>query len=181
MGATFLNLALIKCLGTRARLGERRARLILKPILHYPNPKMQISLSSFAKPYLANYDNFKNFSDYSFENPICFLCKEETILFSVWEVGDIPFIFRGKSVSYYESRSVGLLAKNKSLHFMQKKNSLFTVLQKSLKGGFCPLLVIVTKTGFPSLALSKGNFLLIIQNSALSQNHLVYLREPTMQ
>lgn len=39
------------------------------------------------KLYLAYYDNFKNLSDYSFESPICFLCKEETILFLVWEVG----------------------------------------------------------------------------------------------
>jgi len=40
----------------------------------------------------------------------------------------------GKSVSYYKSRSVGLFAKNKSLHFMSKKTSLFTLLQTFGKG-----------------------------------------------
>lgn len=44
-------------------------------------------LSSAMKPYLAYYDNLKKLPDYSLGNPICFLCKEETILFSVWEVG----------------------------------------------------------------------------------------------
>ena len=115
------------------------------------------------KPYLAYYDNFKNFSDYSFENPICFLCKEETILFSVWEVGTFHLSSGGKSVSYYKSRSVGLFAKNKSLHFLEKKKfslpSPTNIFMKTQKREAPPLLsATVAKIAFMSLAWSRGNF-----------------------
>lgn len=86
VGVTLHHLALIKCQGTGIRQGGRWAHVILQPCL-MSSPMRASLLSSSLKPYLAYYDNFKNFSDYSLENPICFLCKEETILSSVWEVG----------------------------------------------------------------------------------------------
>lgn len=81
------------------------------------------------KPYLAYYDNLKKLPDYSLGNPICFLCKEETILFSVWEVGTFHLSKGGRNLFPIMNHVlfIGLFVKNKSLQFTWRKKKLLSL------------------------------------------------------
>ena len=161
-GATHPHLVLIKYQGAGIRQGFRRADLILQAVLHIQTQGRQTSLSSFMKPYLAYYyDNLKNFSDYSFENPICFLCKEETILFSVWEVGTFH-LSSGKICFLLQIMLFRSLRRINPSTLCRKKILSSLSYKHPRREAPALFLAIVTMTAFPSLAFRKGNFLLML-------------------